>query len=119
MTYKEIYKILNKNIPKDSKGSLKYHLWEVSESENLTTYHVMISGDLEGYISIEEIKTWFKQITIDSEIIIRDAILSVSESFADKRVLFINAKKNDMKYIKSIFFKSDEEISKIRCFLKK
>lgn len=69
------------NVPKGSKGSLQYHVWENPNENSMASHTVMFWGDLRDYEDAEEILAYFKKITEGQ--LIRSGILEINIEFSD------------------------------------
>lgn len=86
--------------PYGSEGGIEYDIWENPNYDCMAAYTVSIWGDLRDYSSVNEITNWFNKILYDSNLIIRDAVLSIDVEYQCKATLVYKdeAKKCDETY---------------------
>lgn len=78
--------------PFGSEGGIKYSIWENPKHNHIAAYTVSIWGDLRDYQNVDEIKQWFNKVLYNSNLIIRDAVLSVDVEYQGKTILSRNNK---------------------------
>jgi len=78
-------------LPLGSEGSIKYDIWTNSDMGEMYAYTISIFGDLRNYENKEEIKEWFKNVCLNSGLMIRDAVLSIQVEYKSKIILWYDA----------------------------
>ncbi len=81
----------NTKLPLGSEGSIKYDIWTNSDMGEMYAYTISIFGDLRDYEDKEEIKEWFKNVCLNSGLMIRDAVLSIQVEYKSKIILWYDA----------------------------
>lgn len=73
--------------PTGREGGVQYDVWENPYENHMASHTVSIWGDLRDYSSVEKIAKWFNKILYDSDLLIRDAVLSIDVEYQQKVVL--------------------------------
>ena len=86
--------------PTGSEGGVEYDIWENPNDCHMAAYTVSIWGDLRDYSSVDEITNWFNKVLYDSNLIIRDAVLSIDVEYRSKVILAYDDESNKCRALK-------------------